>query len=180
MHGLMSYRRFGRARSLRSDRAEWAFGCHVVTELWLELGRHVATERSTRNIGYTCKSTVKYREQKFKSPGAPHNLCLSRRGKKQSLALGKEEYGPRKTKYFGFIRTPGLKITPGLLDQNPRVIKNIQVPKKSSGPEKMSGHGKGKPPGSYITLGSNYDLRVQKKTPGSKRPTGPEQPPGSK
>ncbi|CAN6814189.1 unnamed protein product [Brassica oleracea] len=30
MHGLMSYRRFGRARSLprslRSDRAEWAFG----------------------------------------------------------------------------------------------------------------------------------------------------------
>ncbi|KAF3595671.1 hypothetical protein DY000_02021456 [Brassica cretica] len=23
MHGLMSYQRFGRARSLRSDRAEW-------------------------------------------------------------------------------------------------------------------------------------------------------------
>ncbi|KAF3565411.1 hypothetical protein DY000_02015297 [Brassica cretica] len=45
MHGLMSYRRFGRARSLRSDRtlvrarslrsdrAEWAFGCYAVTEL---------------------------------------------------------------------------------------------------------------------------------------------------
>ncbi|KAF3600895.1 hypothetical protein F2Q69_00035617 [Brassica cretica] len=32
VHGLMSYRRFGRARSLRSDRA------------WLELGRYVATE----------------------------------------------------------------------------------------------------------------------------------------
>ncbi|KAF3588180.1 hypothetical protein F2Q69_00028578 [Brassica cretica] len=31
MHGLMSYRRFGRARSLRSDRA------------WLELGRNIAT-----------------------------------------------------------------------------------------------------------------------------------------
>ncbi|KAF2566991.1 hypothetical protein F2Q68_00025345 [Brassica cretica] len=40
------------------------------------------------NTGYTCKSTVKYMEQKGKSPGAPHNLCLSRRGKQQSLALG--------------------------------------------------------------------------------------------
>ena len=62
MHGLMSFRRFGRARSLRSDRtsararslrrdrAEWAFGYHVVTELWLELGRYVATERSTRLV----------------------------------------------------------------------------------------------------------------------------------
>ncbi|KAL0668863.1 hypothetical protein Bca4012_031567 [Brassica carinata] len=62
MHGLMSYRRFGRARSLRSDRAsarsrslrsdraEWAFGCYAVTELWLELGRYVAAERSTRLV----------------------------------------------------------------------------------------------------------------------------------
>ncbi|KAF2584858.1 hypothetical protein F2Q70_00035627 [Brassica cretica] len=59
MHGLMSHRRFGRARSLRSDRtlvrawslrsdrAEWTFGRYVATELWLELGRYVATERST-------------------------------------------------------------------------------------------------------------------------------------
>ncbi|KAF2593546.1 hypothetical protein F2Q70_00043891 [Brassica cretica] len=31
MHGLMSYRRFGRARSLRSDRAEHAFGRCVAT-----------------------------------------------------------------------------------------------------------------------------------------------------
>nr|VDD54480.1 unnamed protein product [Brassica oleracea] len=43
MHGLMSYRRFGRARSLRSDRtlvrarslrsdrAEWAFGCYAMS-----------------------------------------------------------------------------------------------------------------------------------------------------
>nr|VDD11510.1 unnamed protein product [Brassica oleracea] len=31
--------------------AEWAFGCYVVTELWLELGRYVATERSTRLFG---------------------------------------------------------------------------------------------------------------------------------
>ncbi|KAF2535990.1 hypothetical protein F2Q68_00021054 [Brassica cretica] len=68
MHGLMSYRRFGRARSLRSDRTlvrarplrsdrsnarslrsdrvEWAFGCYAVTELWLELGRYVATEHA--------------------------------------------------------------------------------------------------------------------------------------
>ncbi|KAF3534552.1 hypothetical protein DY000_02042178 [Brassica cretica] len=62
MHGLMSYRRFGRARllrsdrtlvrarSLRTDRAEWAFGCYAVTELWLEFGRCVATERSTRLV----------------------------------------------------------------------------------------------------------------------------------
>ncbi|KAF2561874.1 hypothetical protein F2Q70_00018113 [Brassica cretica] len=47
MHGLMSYRRFGRARSLRSDREEWTFGRYVATEPWLELGRFVATERST-------------------------------------------------------------------------------------------------------------------------------------
>ncbi|KAF2545790.1 hypothetical protein F2Q70_00020916 [Brassica cretica] len=59
MHGLMSYRRFGRARSLRSDqtlvrarslrsdRAEWTFGRYVATDLWVELGRYVATERST-------------------------------------------------------------------------------------------------------------------------------------
>ncbi|KAF3583629.1 hypothetical protein F2Q69_00028874 [Brassica cretica] len=68
MHGLMSYRRFGRARSLRSDRtlvrarslrsdranaraqararslrsdrAEWTFGLYVATKLWLELGRY--------------------------------------------------------------------------------------------------------------------------------------------
>ncbi|KAF2559766.1 hypothetical protein F2Q68_00015251 [Brassica cretica] len=41
MHGLMSYRHFGRARSLRSDRAEWTFGRYVATELWLELGCYV-------------------------------------------------------------------------------------------------------------------------------------------
>ncbi|KAF3521412.1 hypothetical protein F2Q69_00047480 [Brassica cretica] len=33
MHGLMSYRRFGRARSLRSDRAERTLGRYVATEL---------------------------------------------------------------------------------------------------------------------------------------------------
>ncbi|KAF3518905.1 hypothetical protein DY000_02063325 [Brassica cretica] len=38
MHGLMSYRRFGRARSLRSDRA------------WLELGRYVATEQDQCSV----------------------------------------------------------------------------------------------------------------------------------
>ncbi|KAF2587332.1 hypothetical protein F2Q70_00035233 [Brassica cretica] len=44
MHGLMSYRRFGRARSLRSDRAERTLGRCVATELRLGLGRYVATE----------------------------------------------------------------------------------------------------------------------------------------
>ncbi|KAF2538113.1 hypothetical protein F2Q68_00020659 [Brassica cretica] len=41
-----------------------------------------------REHWYTCNSTVKYMEQKCKSPGAPHNLCLSKRGKQQSLDLG--------------------------------------------------------------------------------------------
>ncbi|KAF3524398.1 hypothetical protein F2Q69_00048736 [Brassica cretica] len=53
----MSYRRFGRARSLRSDRtpararslrsdrAEWTFGRYVATELWLELGRYLECSR---------------------------------------------------------------------------------------------------------------------------------------
>ncbi|KAF3511824.1 hypothetical protein F2Q69_00005204 [Brassica cretica] len=31
MHGLMSYRRFGRARSLRSDRAERTLGRYIAT-----------------------------------------------------------------------------------------------------------------------------------------------------
>ncbi|KAF3590491.1 hypothetical protein DY000_02021837 [Brassica cretica] len=79
----------------------------------------------------------------------------------------KAEYGPCKTKYSGFLRTLGLKITSGLLDQNPHVIKNLRVPMQSPGPEKISGPGKGRPSGSYIT-------------PGSKRPPGPEKPPGSK
>ncbi|KAF3540330.1 hypothetical protein F2Q69_00023363 [Brassica cretica] len=46
MNGLMSYRRFGRARSLRSDRAS----ARAVTELRLELGRYVATERNERSV----------------------------------------------------------------------------------------------------------------------------------
>ncbi|KAF3588410.1 hypothetical protein F2Q69_00029624 [Brassica cretica] len=40
MHGLMSYRRFGSARSLRSDRVERTLGRYVVTE---RNGRSVAT-----------------------------------------------------------------------------------------------------------------------------------------
>ena len=40
MHGQMSYRRFGRARSLRSDRAKRT----------LELGRYVATEQNGRSV----------------------------------------------------------------------------------------------------------------------------------
>ncbi|KAG5375953.1 hypothetical protein IGI04_040549 [Brassica rapa subsp. trilocularis] len=73
MHGLVSYRRLGRARSLhsdrtlarvrslrsdqasararslRSDRLGQALGRYVATELWLELGRYVATERDERS-----------------------------------------------------------------------------------------------------------------------------------
>ncbi|KAF3488445.1 hypothetical protein F2Q69_00053007 [Brassica cretica] len=35
MHGFVSYRRFGRARSLRSDRTERTLGRYVATELGL-------------------------------------------------------------------------------------------------------------------------------------------------
>ncbi|KAF2535628.1 hypothetical protein F2Q68_00020228 [Brassica cretica] len=47
MHGLMLYRRFGKARSLRSDRAGRTLGRYVATERKAEqmLGRYVATER---------------------------------------------------------------------------------------------------------------------------------------
>ncbi|KAF3511974.1 hypothetical protein F2Q69_00009655 [Brassica cretica] len=52
MHGLMSYRRFGRARSLRidarslrSDRAEWTIGRYVATELgcYVAMGTEICT-----------------------------------------------------------------------------------------------------------------------------------------
>ncbi|KAF3570492.1 hypothetical protein F2Q69_00059356 [Brassica cretica] len=43
---LRSDRTLVRARPLRIDRAEWTFGRYVATELWLELGRYVAIERS--------------------------------------------------------------------------------------------------------------------------------------
>ncbi|KAF3582788.1 hypothetical protein DY000_02030971 [Brassica cretica] len=81
----------------------------------------------------------------------------------------KAKYGPYKTKYSGFLRTPGL---------NPRVIKNLRVLMQSPGPEKISGPGKGKPPGSYITPGSKrphdpkYDLRGLKELPGSQTTPG--------
>ncbi|KAF3573495.1 hypothetical protein F2Q69_00059390 [Brassica cretica] len=40
MHGFVSYRHFGKVRSLRSDRAVYVLGRYVATEL----GRYVATE----------------------------------------------------------------------------------------------------------------------------------------
>ncbi|CDY62428.1 BnaCnng40290D [Brassica napus] len=40
MHGPMSYRRFGRARSLRSDQTLQTLDRYVATELRLELGRY--------------------------------------------------------------------------------------------------------------------------------------------
>ena len=98
----------------------------------------------------------------------------------------KAEYGPCKTKYSGFLRTPGLKITSRLLDQNPWVIKNLRVPMQSPGHEKISGPKKGKPPSSYITPDSKRTsgpegtsgfpnrLRVPKRPPSSKQPPGPE------
>ncbi|KAF3539296.1 hypothetical protein F2Q69_00021742 [Brassica cretica] len=50
MHGLMSYRRFGRARSLRRNRAERTLGRYAATELWLGLGRYVETKCNERSV----------------------------------------------------------------------------------------------------------------------------------
>ena len=44
MHGFVSYRRYGRARSLCNDQAVCVLGRYIATELWLELGRYVATK----------------------------------------------------------------------------------------------------------------------------------------
>ncbi|KAF3564631.1 hypothetical protein DY000_02016334 [Brassica cretica] len=90
MHGLMSYRCFARARSLRSDRApararsrasararslrsdraEWVFGRYVATELWLELGRYVVTERSTRNVRAPGSIVSKTQSEAHSSPSS--------------------------------------------------------------------------------------------------------------
>ncbi|KAF3534985.1 hypothetical protein DY000_02039613 [Brassica cretica] len=60
MYVLMSYRRFGRARSLRSDRAGRTFGRYVATELGsssvatTELGsnaRSLRSDRAGRTLG---------------------------------------------------------------------------------------------------------------------------------
>ncbi|KAF3538150.1 hypothetical protein F2Q69_00021121 [Brassica cretica] len=60
MHGLVSYRRFGRARSLHSDRAGWTLGRYRLSETdarslrndraWFELGRYIATERDGHSV----------------------------------------------------------------------------------------------------------------------------------
>uniref|UniRef100_A0A0D3BLK3 Uncharacterized protein n=1 Tax=Brassica oleracea var. oleracea TaxID=109376 RepID=A0A0D3BLK3_BRAOL len=56
MHGLMSYRRFRRARSLRSDRAERTLGQYVTTErddsdrAERTLGRYVATKLGLNSV----------------------------------------------------------------------------------------------------------------------------------
>ncbi|KAF3603624.1 hypothetical protein F2Q69_00033820 [Brassica cretica] len=47
-HGLSFLRSSG--DSIRSDRAGRALGRYVETELWLELGRYVATELDDRSV----------------------------------------------------------------------------------------------------------------------------------
>ncbi|KAF2554154.1 hypothetical protein F2Q68_00036237 [Brassica cretica] len=61
MHGFVSYRRFGRARSLRNDQAVCVLGRYVATELWLELARYVTTK--------PCASSV---ATKRRDPGRCH------------------------------------------------------------------------------------------------------------
>ncbi|KAF3569740.1 hypothetical protein F2Q69_00058592 [Brassica cretica] len=64
MHGLTSYRRFGRARSLRSDRA------------WLELCRYVATEQNGRLLRSKSVTAESMYETRKWSHG--HNVAIER------------------------------------------------------------------------------------------------------
>ncbi|KAF2609687.1 hypothetical protein F2Q70_00010415 [Brassica cretica] len=59
MHGLMLYRRFGRARSLRSDRAERTLGRYVATErneLSVATPPHLPHDFSSSSIFVTAPS----------------------------------------------------------------------------------------------------------------------------
>ncbi|KAF3500195.1 hypothetical protein F2Q69_00044092 [Brassica cretica] len=62
MHGLMSYRRFGRARSLLSDRAEWAFGRYVAILL-----EFLSDDSSLFRKGFRKEESIskKYLSKKF-------------------------------------------------------------------------------------------------------------------
>ncbi|KAF3549733.1 hypothetical protein DY000_02009527 [Brassica cretica] len=44
MHGFASYRRFGKARSLRNDQNVHELGHYVATKLGSKLGCYIATE----------------------------------------------------------------------------------------------------------------------------------------
>ncbi|KAF2533206.1 hypothetical protein F2Q70_00029696 [Brassica cretica] len=52
MHGFMSYRHFGRVRSLRSDRAVCVLGRYVATEPWLVRGPMAIIELVRGRFGY--------------------------------------------------------------------------------------------------------------------------------
>ncbi|KAF2574450.1 hypothetical protein F2Q70_00003698 [Brassica cretica] len=55
MHGFVSYRRFGKVRSLRSDRAWLELGRYVGPSAYT-LGRYVATKLGWRPSTYTAQS----------------------------------------------------------------------------------------------------------------------------
>ncbi|KAF3610112.1 hypothetical protein DY000_02047296 [Brassica cretica] len=81
MHGLMSYRRFGRARSLRSDRAlararllcsdraEHAFGCCVATLFGLLSDDSCFLRKAFRKEGSISKKYLSKKVSTFSSPG---------------------------------------------------------------------------------------------------------------
>ncbi|KAF2551436.1 hypothetical protein F2Q68_00034473 [Brassica cretica] len=50
MHGLMSYRRFGRARSLRSDQASARARSLLIDRAEQTLDRYLSTEQNRRSV----------------------------------------------------------------------------------------------------------------------------------
>ncbi|KAF2542303.1 hypothetical protein F2Q68_00032619 [Brassica cretica] len=99
MHGLVSYRRFGRPRSLRNDRAGRMLGRYVATELgsssvamyrpsrkdarslrsdraWLELGRYVATGQRACAGKYKILSKKKSSKKGPSSVNVPEELLV--------------------------------------------------------------------------------------------------------
>uniref|UniRef100_M4F1R5 Uncharacterized protein n=1 Tax=Brassica campestris TaxID=3711 RepID=M4F1R5_BRACM len=68
MHGLVSYRRFGRAQSLRSDRAGWTLGHYVATNLGR--ARSLCSDRAGWTLGHYVATNL----------GRVRSLCSDRAG----------------------------------------------------------------------------------------------------
>ncbi|KAF3559021.1 hypothetical protein F2Q69_00013114 [Brassica cretica] len=133
MHGFVSYRRSGRVRSLRNDRAAYVLGRYVATELglssiatrvharslrsdqaWLELDRYVATEPCVRSVATQRPSRVHAwslrsdRAWLVRGPIAILELVRGRLGC-VSVAFGQSPYLSLFSTANGAIRSPETK-----------------------------------------------------------------------